>query len=146
MRRWGAALVCALAFAGLAWAWLGEPGASVRHFDDGPTFAFRAAGRWLRLNGRPDALVMDRKPFIPFYAGMRQALMPDDDYNTIVDYARATGVDYVVVEEYVMRTMRRQFEPLMTEPAFTRAERRLRMVYAGGGPENAGIAIFEVVR
>jgi len=90
--------------------------------------------------------VMDRKPYIPFFAGMPQALMPDDDYDALVDYAVRRGADYLVVEEYVMWTIRKQFIPLMTDPAFRARERRLRMIYFGREGPRTGIAIFEVTR
>ena len=72
--------------------------------------------------------------------------MPDDDYDTIVSTRARPASTLLVIEEYVMHTMRRQFVPLMTDPEFTRRERRLRMVYGAGGPANTGIAIFEIVR
>jgi len=144
--RWAPALAITLAAGGMAWEWVGQAGKTARGFDDGPDYAFRAAGGWLRLNGEPNALVMDRKPYVPFYAGMRHAHMPDDDYDTVVEYARATGVHYLVLEEHVMRSMRRQFVPLMSDPEFRSREPRLRMVYAGSGGEYTGVAIFKVVR
>jgi hypothetical protein len=143
------AVSVALAFAmvgGLGWCWRGPAGDSVRRPEDGPTRAYRRAGEWLAVHGRPDALVMDRKPYIPFFAGMRQALMPDDDYDTLVDYAVRTGVDYLVVEEYLTRTIRRQLVPLMTDPDFREREKRLRMLYGHEEGPRTGVAIFEVVR
>ena len=145
--RLAAAALVALALAGgLAWCWRGPAGDSVRRFEDGPMRTLRRAGAWLAVNGRPGAAVMDRKPYVPFFAGMRHVLMPDDDYDTIVEHARASGVDYLVIEEYVMWGMRRQFVPLMTDPAFRDRERRLRMVFGGDEGPMTGIAIFEVVR
>jgi hypothetical protein len=145
--RAAAMALAALALAGgLAWCWRGPAGDSVRQFEDGPIATLRRAGAWLAVNGRAGARVMDRKPYVPFFAGMRHVLMPDDDYDRIVEHARASGVDYVVVEEYVMWGMRRQFVPLMTDPAFRDREQRLRMVFGGDEGPMTGIAIFEVVR
>jgi hypothetical protein len=131
---------------GLAWCWSGPAGDSARHFDDGPMRQLRRAGDWLADHGKPGALVMDRKPYVPFYAGMRHALMPDDDYEHLVRYAIATGVDYLVVEEYVMWGMRRQFLPLMTDPAFRAGEQRLELVYGYDEGPMTGVAIFQVLR
>jgi len=133
-----------LVVGGLAWCWWGPAGESVRRFEDAPIPSLRRAGRWLAVHGRPGAAVMDRKPYVPFFAGMRHVLMPDDDYDTIVEYARRSGVDYLVVEEYVMWGMRRQFVPLMTEPDFRAREQRLRMIFGGDEGPMTGVAIFEV--
>jgi len=143
LARGALALVLAL---GLGWCWRGPAGDALRRSEDGPTRAYRKAGRWLAEHGKPGALVMDRKPYIPFFAGMPQALMPDDDYDALVDYAVRRGADYLVVEEYVMWTIRKQFIPLMTDPAFRARERRLRMIYFGREGPRTGIAIFEVTR
>jgi hypothetical protein len=140
------ALVLSLVMAvGLVWCWRGPSGHALQ-FEDGPIFAFRGAGAWLAAHGRPGALIMDRKPYIPFFAGMRRTPMPDDDYETLVNYARRTGVDYIVVEEYLMWTIRKQFVPLMTDPEVRAHEQRLRMVYFAQDMPRAGIAIFEVVK
>ena len=142
-----AAVALALVLAGgLAWCWRGPAGDAVRRSEDAPIRSLRKAGRWLATHGRPNALVMDRKPYVPFFAGMRHALMPDDDYDAIVRYAVTSGVDYLVMSEHVMWTMRRQFIPVMTDSAFRAREPRLRMIYgASDGPMTA-VAIFEVVR
>jgi hypothetical protein len=147
LARLGVPAAVALLMAwGLAWCWSGPAGGAARRFDDGPMRSLRVAGEWLGVHGRPGALVMDRKPYVPFFAGMRQALMPDDEYDAIVDYAVRTGVDYLVVEEYVMWGMRRQFVPLMTEPAAREGEKRLRMIYGADHGPMTGVGIFEVVR
>jgi hypothetical protein len=130
---------------GLVWCWRGASGRAIDS-EDGPMFAYRSAGAWLAVNGRPDALVMDRKAYVPFFAGMRRTPMPDDDYETLVLYAIRTHVDYIVVEEYLMWTIRKQFVPLMTDPEVRAQEHRLRMIYFAQDMPRAGIAIFEVVK
>jgi 4-amino-4-deoxy-L-arabinose transferase-like glycosyltransferase len=141
-----AALVAiALAAAGLAACWSGPAGARARAFDDGPVAALRQAGAWLRAHGRPGAHVMDRKVYVPFFAGMTYDQLPDDDYDTIVEHARASGADYLVLEEYTSN-LRPQMVPLIADPAFRAREARLRLVYLEGGTPHAGVAIFEVMR
>lgn len=140
-----AGLVLAACLAGTAWCWVGPAGARARAFDDGPMPELRQAGEWLRAHGRPGATVMDRKAFVPFFAGMWHVQLPDDDYDTIVGYARASGVDYIVLEQYVIG-LRPQMEPLVADPGFRARERRLRLVYLRAGAPNTGVAIFEVVR
>ena len=89
---------------------------------------------------------MDRKSYVPFYAGMRHVQLPDDDYDTIVEWARRTGVNYIVVEEYVLRAFRPQLRALVLDPAFRARESRLRVVYSWREGLDSGVAIFEVVR
>ena len=88
---------------------------------------------------------MDRKAYVPFYAGMRHVQLGDDDYDTIVESAHATGVDYLVVEEFVANVFRPQLLPLLNDPDFRAAEGRLRLVYAERGTPGTGVAIFKVV-
>ena len=115
-------------------------------FDDGPMPQLRAAGEWLRAYGNATSVVMDRKSYVPFYAGMRHVQLPDDDYDTIVEWARRTGVNYIVVEEYVLRAFRPQLRSLVLDPAFRAHEDRLRMIYSWREGLDSGVAIFEVVR
>src|SRR5262245_10642240 len=110
--RASAATIAAAAL-GLVWAWAGRPGTSVRTFDEGPMPQMREAGAWLHEHARPGAVVMDRKAYVPFFAGLRHVQLPDDDYDTVIDYALSTGVDYLVLEEYNIQVMRPQFLPLV---------------------------------
>src|SRR5262249_32777200 len=131
----GAVMASGLAIAGLAWSWSGLPGRRALRFDDGPMAQMREAGEWLRENGRPGATVMDRKAYVPFFAGMRHVQLPDDDYETIIEYARTSGVDYMVIEEYVAEGLRRQMLPLISDARFRAQEHRLRTIYrVRGGP------------
>jgi hypothetical protein len=131
---------------GIAWCWNGPTGRHALHFDDGPMAQMRDAGEWLRSHGRPGATVMDRKAYVPFYACMRHVQLPDDDYDTVVEYARASGVDYLVLEEYVVEGLRRQFMPLIADQRFRAGERRLRTLYQVRGGPHTGVAVMEVVR
>jgi len=106
----------------------------------------RAAGGWLRAHGHPGATVVDRKAYVPFFAGMRHQQLPDDPYETILAWARSCGADYLVVEEWVVQRYRPQLAPLLGDPDFRAAERRLRPLYARRDAPGDGIAIFEVVR
>ena len=135
-----------LAVTGLAWCWWGPLGQRALHFRDGPIVPMRQAGLWLLAHGRPGARVLDRKPYVPYFARMEHVRMPDDDYETLINWARASGVDYVVLEEYITASIRRQFLPLVTDEAFERRERRLRPIYKVRPYNWGGVAIYEVVR
>jgi hypothetical protein len=150
-RRWtrpprlamAAALV--LAVSGLFLSWRGPAGHIARSFDDGPMTQMRAAGQWLRGHGRPGATVMDRKAYVAFYAGMKHEQLPNDDYDTVVEYARRAA-DYVVLEEYVIEKIRPQFATFANDSVFRANERRLRLVYGTRGAPHTGVAVFEVNR
>ena len=141
-----AAAAAAVAALGTLWVWAGPEGRTAREFDDGPMAQMREAGDWLRAHGRPGARVMDRKVYVPFFAGMEHIQLPDDDYDTIVEFARRSGVDYIVLEEYIVRSIRRQMLPLAIDPEFAKREKRLRLVHVGGGGPLTGVAVLEVVR
>lgn len=144
-QTWAARAAVALAVAGVGQAWWGPPAWVALHFDDGPMAEMRAAGDWLRANGRPGQTVMDRKAYVPFFAGMGHVQLPDDDYETIVEYARASGVDYLVLEEYVVETLRPQLLPLIADAAFREREGRLRDVFHVRGGPHTGVVVMAVV-
>ena len=138
--------VTVLMVAGLTLAWRGRPGRIADTFDDGPMAEMRAAGEWLRANGRSGATVMDRKAYVPFFAGMHHIQLPDDDYDTVVEYARRSGVDYLVLEEFVVERMRPQFLPLTSDSVFRANERRLHFVWGISRGPLSGVAVLEVER
>src|SRR5262249_27628148 len=131
-----------VAVAGMAWCWIGPAGRNAVFFDDGPMPEMRAAGIWLKENARPDATVMDRKAYVAFFAGLKHEQLPNDDYDTILDYARSSGADYLIIEEYIVQKLRPQLLPLVANPAFRQSERRLRLVHLESGPPHAGVAVF----
>jgi len=139
------AAIVSVAALGTGWAWAGPAGRVARHFDDGPMAQMRDAGVWLAAHGRPDAVVMDRKAYVPFFAGMRHMQLPDDDYDALVAFAQRSA-DYVVVEEYLIPTLRPQLLQLVHDPEFRNRERRLRAAYVTGEEPGTGVAVFEVVR
>jgi hypothetical protein len=134
----------ALAAAGMVACWLGPAGWRARRFDDGPMPSLRLAGTWLHAHDPSDALVMDRKAYVPFFAGMRHLQLPNDDYDTTVEFARARGVRYLVLEEYASN-LRPQMRRLASDPDYQAREKRLRLVYFRRDEPHTGVAIFEVV-
>ncbi len=114
------------------------------HFDDGPMTTLMGAGERLAGMGRPGALVMDRKAYVPFYANMRHIQLPDDDLDTILRYAQSQHVDYLVVEEYVAHSLRPQLLPLLDPDALAR-EPRVQMLFALRPAAGEGVAVYEIV-
>jgi hypothetical protein len=141
----GRAVVLLLAAAGVALLALGPLPRLALHFDDGPMRVLREAGAWLRERGPADAVVMDRKAYVPFFAGMRHAQIPDDDLDAILDHAQRSGARYLVVEEYVTASLRPQLEPLL-DPARLAGEHRLHMAHVLRPAPGEGVAIFEIDR
>jgi hypothetical protein len=144
-RRAAAPATAVAALAGVVWAWSGPAGWLALHFDDGPMPEMRAAGAWLRANGSPGDVVIDRKAYVPFFAGMRHIQLPDDDYETLVEYARRSGARYLVIEEYVAESMRPQLLPLIADARFRQQEPRLRAVFHVRGSPHSGVVVMEVV-
>jgi hypothetical protein len=145
--RWAPAAAAAtvgLAALGTAWVWIGRDGLTAREFDDGPMQQMREAGEWLAAHGPAGARVMDRKAFVPFFAGMEHVQLPNDDYDTIVEFARREGVRYMVLEEYVVKSLRKQLAPLADDPAFRAREKRLKLVFVTGTEPGNGVAVLEV--
>jgi len=141
-----AAAAVALVLLGAFWVWQGQAGNTARSFDDGPMNEMRLAGEWLRAQGPPGARVMDRKAYVPFFAGMEHVQLPNDDYDTIIEFAQREGVSYLVLEEYIVRGLRKQMQPLANDPEFRAREKRLRLVYAHTSGPDEGVAVLEVLR
>lgn len=129
----------------LALLWLGRPAERAAAFDDGPMTAMRGAGAWLAAHAPRDAVVMDRKSFVPFFAGRRHVQVPDEPLDALLAHARAIGATHLVVEEYVTRTLRPQLATLL-DPATLRTEPRVRLVFVTRPAPGEGVAVFEVVR
>lgn len=135
----------ALALAGAVLVAAGPLPRLVRGFDDGPMAVLRGAGAWLAAHSPADAVVMDRKAYVPFFAGRAHVQLPDDSLDAILDHAVASGADYLVAEEWVTATLRPQLAPLL-DPARMPNEPRVRLVHLVRPAPGEGVAIFEVVR
>jgi len=140
--RWGLA---ALAVAGAAWAYRRNGPDLVLPFD-AHLGAERDAGEWLASVAAPGDAVMDRKPYVAFYADLDYRVMPDVPYDDILNGARASGVRYLVVEQGVARVFRPQLLPLLHDREFLARERRLDAVYVGGRFRGYAIGVFRVLR
>jgi hypothetical protein len=113
---------------------------------DGRIDRLRTAGAWLAGVGSPGDPVMDRKPYVAFYARRPYRVMPDVPYEPLLSGAIRDGVRFLVVDQGVAAVYRPQLEPLLYDDAFRAAERRLEMIYVGGDDAGFGVAIFRVLR
>ena len=135
----------ALAVGGLVLTWTGPAGRLALAFDDGPIAAMRGAGAWLSTHSAPDAVVMDRKSYVPFFARRAHVQLPDETLEVLLRYARDNRVAYIVLEEYVVRSLRPQLAPLL-DGAWLAHESRVRLVFAARPAPGDGVAVLEVVR
>ena len=143
-RSWRLA-AAALALAGAVWCGVGLAKDLHTPFD-GWLDAHRDAGVWLSGAAEPGAVVMDRKPWVAFYANRGYRVTPDEPYETIVSVAVRDRVRYLVVDQKVAEVFRSQLEPLLYEEAFRQREQRLELVYVGGRVAGYGVGIFRVLQ
>jgi hypothetical protein len=135
----------AVALAGALWCGLGLARDLVTPFD-GWIHHQRDAGAWLSGVARPGEAVLDRKPWVAFYARCRYDVMPDEPYETIVATAVRNRVRWLVVDQRVTEIFRAQLEPLLYDGVFRDREQRLELVYVGGRVAGYGIGIFRVLQ
>ena len=76
-------------------------GVAVRKIETVP-YEYKLMGLWMRdhLPGISGRLVMSRKMGVPFYADAGHALIHPGGYGEILGYARETGADYLVVDDW----------------------------------------------
>ena len=135
----------ALALAGVVWCGVGLAPDLQTPFD-GWSDAHRNAGVWLSGVAEPGAFVMDRKPWVAFYANRGYRVTPDEPYETLVSAAVRERVRYLVVDQRISEIFRSQLEPLLYDGAFREREQRLELVYVGGRVAGYGIGIFRVLQ
>ncbi len=134
-----------LALVGVAWCGVNLARDLHTPFD-GWIEAHRNAGVWLSGVAEPGAVVMDRKPWVAFYANRGYRVTPDEPYETLVSAAVRGGVRYLVVDQRISEIFRSQLEPLLYDAAFRDREQRLELIYVGGRVAGYGIGIFRVLQ
>ncbi len=95
-----------LAFAGLTVVAVGEG-------RRGTDFGHREAGLWLKRNAPPGSVVMARDLAIALYAELDWVPSPRAEMPQFLEYARAHGVDYVVVDEREVTVIRPHMKALL---------------------------------
>lgn len=102
------AMAVLLPTAGLAAATVMKQGYDLR---------YRQAGEWLRQNAGPGQRIMGREYTTALYAGGTAVMLPWADYERITEYARANGVDYMVLDGGSLSTWRPELSVLLEEEA-----------------------------
>ena len=143
--RWRRGVALALAIFGVvATAWAHSD--SFRTPYDGVVTTDKRAGEWLRTVATPGDPVVDRKPFVAFYAHCPHRVLPDGAYDALLDDIVANGARWLVLEEYIVRNMRPQLAPLLDSQEHRAREPRLEMVYARADAGEGSLAIFRVLK
>jgi len=145
LRRGWAIAAAVLAVAGLAMAWARGAPAFLAPYD-GHIEAHVDAGEWLGRNSSPGEAVMDRKPYIAFYARRPYVVMPDATYDSLVTWAVRTRSRWLVVDQGEAAIFRRTLEPLLYDSAFRDRESRLELAYVGGRQIGYGVGLFRVLQ
>ena len=58
---------------------------------------------------------MSRKMGVPFYAGSRHVLIYPGDYPSVLKYARQTGADYLVIDDWTIPWARPELQFLLDD-------------------------------
>ena len=72
----------------------------------------RRVGEWLAENSEPGTRIMTRSLVVDFYADRVAVPMPYSSMPQLLHFARAHGVEYLVADEYQLRSQRPQFHRL----------------------------------
>jgi hypothetical protein len=72
----------------------------------------RHAGEWLAANTDDDAVVMSRSMVVQYYADRDTLAIPYADLDTILDFGRHYGVQYLVVDTFTTTRLRPQLAGL----------------------------------
>jgi len=112
---------------------------------DGGVLTDRRAGEWLAQVAKPGDAVVDRKPFVAFYARCPHRVLVDAPYDALLDDLVRTGARWLVLEEYVVHQMRPQLAPLLDSAEARERESRVEMVYARADAGQGSLAIFRVL-
>lgn len=114
-RRPAGATIGVLLVLGLIASWDGAEG----WFNRREPVEHRLAGEWLDANTDPDDRIMTRSMIVDYYADRLAVSMPYTDQDTLLDFARHHGVDYLVIDDYNIHSLRPQYLPLLEGPPTT---------------------------
>jgi hypothetical protein len=132
-RRHGAAMAGAAALVLTVWCGCGRgPPRGARRVRRRPMAEMRAAGEWLRANGRPIRSSSTARPRAVLRRHASRPA-PDDDYD-VVRYAESSGAR--TGAGYVVESLRPQLLPLITDAGFHAASAPLRAVFHMRGPHS----------
>ncbi len=101
-------------------------------------FEEKQAGLWLKHHSKPNSLVMAPNATVAFYAGAKHIFLPDEEFSTILEYARRRSVDYVVLNERRLRNHPDAFR--LAEESFD----ELQLVFQDSQIQNYELRIYRM--
>ena len=84
-------------------------------FDTREPVEHRIAGEWLADNAPAGARIMTRSLVTEFYSARKAVAMPYGSINETVKFAYYHGVEYIVIDEFLMARFRPQLMPLLED-------------------------------
>jgi hypothetical protein len=84
----------------------------------------KQAGLELKPLIEEGAVIADRKPYLPFYAGGRYLQIPEGSYEDVIDYLVGNDADYLSLHLMVVAKFRHYLWPLLAEDAVMIGEMR----------------------
>jgi 4-amino-4-deoxy-L-arabinose transferase-like glycosyltransferase len=113
LAAWARRLLVALPLVLVGLAFVGLTVVAVGEGRRGTDFGHREAGLWLKRNAPPGSVVMARDLAIALYAELDWVPSPRAEMPQFLEYARAHGVDYVVVDEREVTVIRPHMKALL---------------------------------
>lgn len=113
LAAWARRLLVALPLVLVGLAFVGLTVVAVGEGRRGTDFGHREAGLWLKRHAPPGSVVMARDLAIALYAELDWVPSPRAEMPQFLEYARAHGVDYVVVDEREVTVIRPHMKALL---------------------------------
>jgi 4-amino-4-deoxy-L-arabinose transferase-like glycosyltransferase len=75
---------------------------------------YREAGVWLRELSKPGLRIMDRKPWVAYYAGAEHVRTPIGEWEAVLEYGKAHRVTHLIVDDKVVPDTRPELAFLLS--------------------------------
>ncbi len=106
---------------------------------DNVSYEEKAAGLWLRHNSDPHSIVMAANATVAFYADAAHIFLPDEDVQTVREYADRKKVDYIVLSE--RRLKNRQDVYKLSE----REIGNVKLIYEDNAVDGYNVKIYKIL-
>ncbi len=106
----------------------------------------RLAGEWLAQLAKPGDVVVDRKPYVAFYASRIRHTPAAGNRDAVLDQMVKSHARWFVLQDYVAHQMRPELAPLLDSAGVRERETRIELVYARADAGDGSLAIFRVLQ
>lgn len=100
----------------------------------------REAGEWLREHVQTPMRIMDRKPWVAFYARAEHVRLPVGEWDEIARYARTQGVTHLIIDNKMIAQVRQELLFLVRGDNLPN---ELRLVKQFQSPGTAKVLVYE---